>query len=325
MNSYSLIRSQVDNYIEDNGFHLSPSELYEPLDYIMSIGGKRLRPVTLLLAYQMFSNDYERALPAAYAVELFHNFSLIHDDIMDEAPLRRGQMTVHHKWDTNSAILSGDAMLIYSYRYLNQSCMADNAIDVHRVYGDTAIKVCEGQQMDVNFETQQNVVEEDYITMIYKKTGALIEGAMQIGAILASATTTDIELIGQFAKQIGISFQLQDDILDAYGTTAAVGKQIGGDIIQNKKTILYLRAMQDGNVSQRKELRSLFSNNEIDNASKIGQTMSIYNDLNIRQKSEKLRDTYHRAAFVSMERINVADDAKRPMIDFVDQLLQRSF
>ena len=193
MMQFSKIRSQIDIYISDNGFNFSPSELYEPLDYIMGIGGKRLRPVTLLLAHQMFSKNFEKALPAAYAVELFHNFSLIHDDIMDEAPLRRGNTTVHHKWDTSTAILSGDAMLIYSYQYLNQACSPESAIGIHRIFGDTAIKVCEGQQMDVNFETQSDVSQEEYITMIYKKTGALIEGAMQIGAKLAGADENNVQ------------------------------------------------------------------------------------------------------------------------------------
>lgn len=325
MMHFSKIKSLVDDYIANNGFDLSPTELYEPLNYIIGIGGKRLRPITLLLAHQMFSKNSRDSLPAAYAIELFHNFSLIHDDIMDEAPLRRGHTTVHHKWDTNTAILSGDAMLIYSYQYLNQACSSQNCIGVQKIFSDTAIKVCEGQQMDVNFETQASVSQEEYITMIYKKTGALIEGAMKIGATLAGAKDGDVELLGQFAKKIGISFQLQDDILDAYGDKAAVGKQIGGDIIQNKKTILYLLALQEANAAQRKDLVDMFSDASLTDATKISRTMKIFDDLNIRQLVEALRDKYHQAAFESINNIDVADSEKQPMIDFVDQLLQRSF
>ena len=322
---FSKIRSQVDEYIADHSFDLSPTELYEPLNYIMGIGGKRLRPITLLLAHQMFSIDLRGALPAAYAIELFHNFSLIHDDIMDEAPLRRGHTTVHHKWDTNTAILSGDAMLIYSFQFLNQACSADNAIVVHGIFGDTAIKVCEGQQMDVNFETHTLVSQDDYITMIYKKTGALIEGAMQIGARLAGAKEGDVRLIGQFAREIGISFQLQDDILDAFGEKASVGKQIGGDIIQNKKTILYLLAIKDANANQKRDLLEMFGDASIDDDFKVNMTMKIFNDLDVRRKAEALRDEYHRNAFESINSISVDDNAKQPMIDFVDQLLERKF
>jgi len=322
---FSKIKSQVDDYIAANRFDLSPSELYDPLNYIIGIGGKRLRPVSLLLAHQMFSNDIGHSLPAAYAIELFHNFSLIHDDIMDEAPLRRGHTTVHHKWDMNTAILSGDAMLIYSYQYLNRACSPNNCIDVHRIFSNTAIEVCEGQQMDVNFETQASVSQQDYITMIYKKTGALIEGAMQIGATLAGAQKEDVNLIGQFAKNIGISFQLQDDILDTYGERAAVGKRIGGDIIQNKKTILYLLALEAANEGQKKELVKMFSGTSLSNEHKVSRTMKIFDDLDIRQKAEALRDQYHRQAFISINGMGVEEVDRQPMIDFVDQLLIRDF
>ena len=325
MMNFPQIKSAIDSYILKNGFDSTPKELYLPLDYIIKIGGKRLRPISLLLANQMFDGDFESSLPAAYAVELFHNFSLIHDDIMDEAPLRRGNETVHTKWDTNTAILSGDAMLIYSYQYLNRSCHQHNGQLIHNIFGETAIKVCEGQQLDVNYETQYMVSLDEYISMIYKKTGALIEGAMRIGAALAGAQEKEIDLIGSFAKQIGISFQLQDDILDAYGEKANVGKQIGGDIIQNKKTILYLLAIKHGSASQQNKLDSLFTESELDKENKVSEVMTIFNNLGVKEKAESIRDEYHQAAFRSINRIQAPQPAKQPMIDFVDQLLVRSF
>jgi len=322
--SFDPIKSILETYFDQNGFDLDPIELYEPLDYIMNIGGKRLRPLTLLMVVEMFGGDIEQALPAAYAVELFHNFSLIHDDIMDDAPLRRGNTTVHEKWDTNTAILSGDAMLIYSYRYLNQACKNDNAIAINEIFSSTAIKVCEGQQMDVNFESIPSVDESEYIEMIYKKTGALIEGAMMIGATLAGASQKDVRLMGSFAKNIGISFQLQDDILDAFGKKASIGKRIGGDIIQNKKTILYILALRYASVEQKNELNRWFSEESLDDQEKIDTVMTIFRDLGVERHASIIRDEYHDAGFEFLNDIEVSDEGKEVLVSFVNSLLNRA-
>lgn len=325
MMSPEQIKPILEAYFDQNGFQQEPMELYEPLDYIMSLGGKRLRPLTLLMVAEMFDGDAKKALPAAYAIELFHNFSLIHDDVMDDASLRRGKTTVHEKWDLNTAILSGDAMLIYSYRYLNEACDGSNAMAVNRIFSDTAIKVCEGQQMDVNFESMSAVSQADYIDMIYKKTGALIEGAMMIGATLAGAASEHVTQIGQFAHDIGISFQLQDDILDAFGTSAAVGKRIGGDIIQNKKTILYILAMRNASASQKEGLSQLFSNDVLDDQEKIDQVMEIFRSLNVESDAAKIRDDYHQSALKVLDTIDISEERKADLKDFVNQLLKRKF
>lgn len=325
MKSPAQIKIILESYFEKNGFNQEPSELYQPLDYIMGIGGKRLRPLTLLMVVEMFGGDVQAALPAAYAIELFHNFSLIHDDVMDEAGLRRGHTTVHEKWDLNTAILSGDAMLIYSYRYLNEACSNSNAVMVNRIFSDTAIKVCEGQQMDVNFESLPSVEETDYIEMIYKKTGALIEGAMQIGGVLAGAPTESIDQIGQFAHDMGISFQLQDDILDAFGSSAAVGKRIGGDIIQNKKTILFILAMRHASDAQKANLTRLFSDNNLADQDKIDQVMEIFKALNVEALASEIRDRYHQSALDVLAHIDVDDHRKEDLKNFVNGLLNRQF
>ena len=325
MESPQQIKAILKEYFDQNSFLQQPSELYEPLDYIMGIGGKRLRPLTLLMITEMFGGDIKSALPAAYAIELFHNFSLIHDDVMDDAPLRRGFTTVHEKWDLNTAILSGDAMLIYSYRYLNEACDKDNATVVNKLFSDTAIKVCEGQQWDVNFETMSSVSQEAYIDMIYKKTGALIEGAMMIGATLAGASNTTVAEVGRFAHDIGISFQLQDDILDAYGASAAVGKRIGGDIIQNKKTILYILAMRQASDGQQAQLGQLFSDDKLEDQNKIDQVMAIFDDLNVESLASQIRDDYHRSALDTFDKIDIDPARKTDMLNFVNGLLDRKF
>jgi len=323
--SPTQIKTILEEYFGQNGFGLEPSELYEPLDYIINIGGKRLRPMTLLMIAEMFGGNVNDALPAAYAIELFHNFSLIHDDIMDDAPLRRGHTTVHEKWDTNTAILSGDAMLIYSYRFLNQACASSNAIAVNKIFSDTAIKVCEGQQMDVNFESMSIVEESDYIEMIYKKTGALIEGAMMIGATLAGASVSDVKEIGAFAKKVGISFQIQDDILDAFGKKAAVGKRIGGDIVQSKKTILYILAINGASTDQKATLSRLFSDDQIDEQSKIDQVIEIFRALDVERLAGNIRDTYHEEGLEILKRVDIREEKKSSLVSFVNDLLDRKF
>src|SRR5690606_3577698 len=255
--------------------HKTPPHLYEPVEYILSLGGKRVRPVLTLMICDFFDTDFEKAIHAALAVEMFHNFSLIHDDIMDEAPLRRGEKSVHEKWDLNTAILSGDAMLILAYRYF-ENYEPQMFQELAKLFGETALQVCEGQQYDMDFETREDVSLEEYIHMIDHKTAVLLGAAMGMGAIVAGASEMDKNNIYEFGRNLGIAFQLQDDYLDVFGNPETFGKQIGGDIIANKKTILYLLATQNGDQSQVEELEHLFSINPMDPTDKITTVKEIF-------------------------------------------------
>jgi len=237
------LQNSINQYISNKTYGASPVELYEPINYIMSLGGKRLRPCLLLMACDMFGGDVEQALAPALAIEVFHNFTLMHDDIMDKAPLRRGKPTVHEKWNANTAILSGDVMMVESNKLIMQ--VKDNILrPVLDVFNDTAVGVCEGQQIDMNFETRQDVQIDEYINMIRLKTAVLVGGALKMGALVGGADDAEGTLLYNFGEQLGIAFQLQDDILDVYGDPKKFGKQVGGDIISNKKTYLLIKALE---------------------------------------------------------------------------------
>lgn len=296
----------IQAYIEANPFDQEPSRLYEPLDYILSLGGKRIRPTLALLAADLLGTDPAEALPAAFAIELFHNFSLIHDDIMDQAPLRRGQPTVHHRYDTNTAILSGDAMLIYAYRAL-QGYPTATLATLTKHFTDTSILVCEGQQLDMDFETRDDVSIDAYIDMISKKTAVLIGESLRHGAIVAGADANTQSHLYQFGKNIGIAFQIQDDILDAYGNTFKVGKQKGGDILQGKKTYLYLKARDLSNPAQRQELDSCFFATDIEDSQKIDTVMQHFDTLHVRVYAEEVMNAYRDLAFSHLDALDGVD------------------
>ena len=249
MRSLSQLQELFQKYISDNQFSDTPTELYDPVNYILSLGGKRLRPILLLMAYNLFKTDVEKALPAAFSVEVFHNFSLMHDDIMDKAPLRRGKPAVHIKYNESTGILSGDVMLIYAFKYLMKLEDQNSLLEIIKLFNQIAIDVCEGQQFDMNFENRTEVTIDEYINMIGLKTAALLAGAMKMGALIAGASDKDAQLLYDFGKNVGIAFQLQDDILDTFGDPEKFGKKVGGDIAQNKKTYLALRAMELANAS----------------------------------------------------------------------------
>ena len=263
------LQETFQKYLKENIFNQTPQELYQPVNYILKLGGKRLRPVILLMSYNLFKETVEKALPAAFAIEIFHNFSLLHDDIMDEAPLRRGQPTVHIKYDVNTGILSGDVMLIYAYQYILQLEDQSNIPALMRIFNKVAIEVCEGQQYDMNFETSQEVKIVDYLKMIELKTSVLLAGAMKMGAVIAGAPEKDANHLYEFGKNIGIAFQLQDDILDTFGDPEKFGKKVGGDIAQNKKTYLLLKAMELAKGSRKQALSDLITQNYIEEATKI--------------------------------------------------------
>ncbi len=269
----------IKETILNNKFNHRPENLYEPINYILNIGGKYIRPVLAIEAFELFSNEIERIKKPAIALEWFHNFTLIHDDIMDNASLRRGNKTVHTKWDTNTAILSGDALMIKSYELFEdlEPIIYKKCV---KLFTQSAIKVCEGQQYDVDFETKNDVTIENYIEMITLKTAVLIATSLKLGAIIASASDDDIENLYQFGKNLGIAFQIQDDYLDVYGDIEKVGKRHAGDIYENKKTILYLKALEVANNDQRDILHSLYNSNSQEK-DKVETVISIFEDLKI--------------------------------------------
>jgi len=321
MQTLSQLTDQFLNYLKNNPFRKEPVELYEPIDYIMGLGGKRLRPILVLMSYQLFKDDLEKIMPAAMAVEVFHNFSLVHDDIMDEAPLRRGKATVHTKYDVSTGILSGDVMLILVYKYLMMLKGNEHLIEIMDVFNQVAIDVCEGQQMDMNFETQDDVQIEDYIKMISLKTAALIAGALELGALGAGTSQKNIKHISEFGKNIGIAFQLQDDILDTFGDPEKFGKKVGGDIAQNKKTYLWLKSLQLATPAIKEELITQLKNT--DEIFKIEKVKSIYRELNIREISEELKVEYQKKAFEHLDAIEVEDSKKFLLRNLAIQLLAR--
>lgn len=311
------------DYLKGNAFQAQPTELYEPIDYILNLGGKRMRPVMLLMAYHLFKEDYQQALPAAYTVEIFHNFSLVHDDIMDAAPLRRGKATVHHKWDVNTGILSGDAMLVYAYEYLLKLENSKHLAALLRTFNKAAIEVCEGQQYDINFETREDVSIEEYLHMIELKTSVLLAAGMKMGAIIADADEHTQEHVYQFGRNVGIAFQLQDDYLDSFGDPEKFGKKVGGDIVQNKKTYLILKALEIGDADSRTRLQEYMNTPTTDETTKINAVKAILENLGIPKLTFDLKNKYQAIAFEHLAAIDVAVERKQPLIDIANALLIR--
>jgi geranylgeranyl diphosphate synthase type II len=300
-----------------------PVQLYEPLSYIVSLGGKRLRPILTLMSCEFFGSNFEKAMDAALAVELFHNFSLIHDDIMDNAPLRRGEVTVHEKWDVNTAILSGDAMLILAYRFF-ENYKSSLFRELAKLFSKTALQVCEGQQYDVDFETRDDVSLPEYIKMIDYKTAVLVGASMKMGAIVAEASESCQENIYKFGRNLGIAFQLQDDYLDAFGNPKNFGKQLGGDIITNKKTILYLLAMEKGTATQINELSGLYSIQPEDPKDKIKNVMEIFETTGAAQLTRNEIERYTQKANDVLDQIAISPKDKQSLRDFGNQLMKRT-
>ena len=300
-----------------------PVQLYEPLSYIVSLGGKRLRPILTLMSCEFFGSHFEKAMDAALAVELFHNFSLIHDDIMDDAPLRRGEVTVHEKWDVNTAILSGDAMLILAYQFF-ENYKSSLFQELAKLFSKTALQVCEGQQYDVDFETRDDVSLSEYIKMIDYKTAVLVGASMKMGAIVAEASDSCQENIYTFGRNLGIAFQLQDDYLDAFGNPKNFGKQLGGDIITNKKTILYLLAMEKGTATQINELSGLYSIQPENPADKIKNVMEIFEATGAAQLTRNEIERYTQKANDVLDQIAISPKDKQSLRDFGNQLMKRT-
>lgn len=322
MHSVEFYRNEFLSHLEKKKVQKEPKNLFEPINYILDLGGKRLRPVLTLLSADLFGGDYKKALNAALAVEVFHNFSLIHDDIMDDAPLRRGRTTVHEKWDLNTGILSGDAMLILSYQLFERY---DSTIfkSLLELFSKTAMEVCEGQQYDIDFETRDDVTIPEYLKMIEYKTAVLVAAAMKMGAIVAGASAENQDLIYGFGRNLGIAFQLQDDYLDAFGDPKTFGKQVGGDIIENKKTFLYLKSLEMGNKEEQKQLLDLFSIQPKSPASKIDAIKKIFIESGAVEATKNEIQKYTDAAFKALNTIEASEEAKALLVAFGKNLMNR--
>lgn len=310
----------IENAIYKIEYPAHPARLYEPIRYIMSLGGKRIRPALVLMAADLFDTDIEQAIPAALAIETFHNFTLIHDDIMDNAPLRRGQQSVHEKWGVNNAILSGDVMMVESNKHL--SMLASNVLkDALDTFNSTAQGVCEGQQLDMEFEEREVVGIAEYINMIRLKTAVLLGGAMKLGAQVAGASPEDAAQLYEFGENIGIAFQLQDDILDVYGDPEKFGKQVGGDIIANKKTMLLLKLKELAEPADLLEMEQQSSNTDFDD--KIANMTILYNKYDIRGLASQEMRNYSDKAFQALSALAVPEERKKELILLSNQLMNR--
>ncbi len=309
-------------YLQSKSWVREPKNLYEPIDYILQLGGKRIRPVLTLMSCDIFSGEYKEALPASLAIEVFHNFTLVHDDIMDDAPLRRGKKTVHEKWNLNTGILSGDAMLILAYQYF-ENYEPTVFQKLAKLFGKTALEVCDGQQLDVDFETKNNVTIPEYIEMIRLKTSVLVAAALKMGAIVSRTNEENANLIYNFGLNLGIAFQLQDDYLDTFGNPETFGKRVGGDIIENKKTYLYLKALELSNVENKEELQFLYSQKLEDNSIKINKVKHIFKTNNIPQLIQEQIKIYTEKSFTTLKSLNVSEENKTKLKNFGLMLMQR--
>ena len=319
MKSIPELSALISDELERLKYPKTPSSLYEPIDYILALGGKRMRPILVLMAYQLFDKNVEKAISPALAIEVFHNFTLLHDDIMDNAPLRRGQQTVHKRWNNNVAILSGDTMLVQAYQLITE---VDEKIvkQVLAVFSKAAIKVCEGQQWDMDFETQLDVSINDYIKMIEYKTAVLLGAALQIGGITSGASEEEQKYLYAFGRDLGIAFQLKDDLLDAFGDAETFGKQVGGDIMANKKTYLYLKALALADGTQRQNLEQYFSTNDTSQL-KVDAVKTIFSNLEIPELTTNLIREYHARAMENLAAID--SENKEPLLAFSALLMDR--
>lgn len=322
MHSIYQYQQYISDYLLSEYETKEPQNLYNPIHYILGLGGKRMRPVLTLMSAEVFDTDYKKALPAALAVEVFHNFSLVHDDIMDDAPLRRGNETVHEKWNINTAILSGDAMLILAYQYF-EKYNTDVFRSLAQLFSKTALEVCEGQQYDVDFETREDVTIPEYLKMIEYKTAVLVGAAMKMGAIVAETSQENADLIYDFGLNLGLAFQLQDDYLDAFGNPETFGKQVGGDIIENKKTYLFLKAMEFSNANQKEQLLHLFSIHPNDNVDKIATVKDIFNTTGAATATQQAIQDYTLKAFATLQKISIDNEKKELLKSFGENLMGR--
>ena len=314
--------NKVNDFIGRLSYDRRPASLYEPIEYVLSLGGKRIRPVLMLLTYNLYRENPENILMQAVALETYHNYTLLHDDLMDNADMRRGHDTVHKKWSANTAILSGDSMLVLAYQRMQQ-CDARHLQAVLDVFTETALEIGEGQEYDMAFETRNDVAEDEYIEMIRLKTSVLLACAMQIGAILADAPEEDVRNLYKFGEQLGLAFQLQDDLLDVYGDPAVFGKAVGGDIVSNKKTYMLINAMNRANPEQRQELMRWIEAKTFDRTEKVRAVTELYDQIGIRQLCEQKINYYFDECRKYLAKVNVSDERKQQLLDYTDEMMKR--
>ncbi|TAH41805.1 MAG: polyprenyl synthetase family protein [Bacteroidetes bacterium] len=322
MHSPKYFQELIDEEIAALSFQSKPAELYEPIRYMMSLGGKRIRPSLVLMSNELFGADPQKIIKVALGVEVFHNFTLMHDDIMDRAPLRRNKSTVHTKWDANTAILSGDTMFVKSCQ-LMMSIDSGFSAEVLSLFFKTAIEVCEGQQLDMNFESREDVSIQEYIEMISLKTAVLLGCSLQLGAILADAEPEDARRMYAFGKNLGIAFQLHDDILDLYGDAEKFGKQVGGDVLSNKKTILLLLALSHKNKNKVDELKEWINKPVANPEKKISAVREIFEHLGIRKQAEEEMEKYFQIALNDFQNVKVEDARKETLMNLAESLMIR--
>lgn len=322
MKTAEQLLSEINGYIDNLPYDRKPMSLYEPIRYVLSIGGKRIRPVLMLLAYNLYKDDPERIFPSACALETYHNYTLLHDDLMDCAPMRRGHQTVHEKWDANTAILSGDTMLVMAYERMMQ-CNSEVLPEVIQLFTETALEICEGQQYDVEFEMRDDVTEEEYIEMIRLKTSVLLACALKMGAIQAGASAEDAENLYRFGEQMGLAFQLQDDYLDVYGDSATFGKRIGGDIVSNKKTYMLINAYNKANRAQRAELDSWILRKDFNEEEKITAVTRLYNEIGIDQMALDKIAYYFEQSKKYLAAVQVPEERKAELQAYSAKMMHR--
>lgn len=314
--------SMVNEFLANLPYDRKPYSLYEPVKYVLSLGGKRIRPVLMLLGYNIFKEDPEKILMNAIALETYHNYTLLHDDLMDNADLRRGHMTVHRRWDANTAILSGDSMLVLAYQRMAQ-CRRDKLADVLNLFTETALEIGEGQQYDMDFESRTDVSEDEYIEMIRLKTSVLLACALNTGAMLADADSHDADMLYRFGEQIGLAFQLQDDFLDVYGDTKVFGKAIGGDIVSNKKTYMLINAFLRADAAQRATLTRWVEAKDFDEQEKIAEVTRIYNEIGIDKLALDKIEHYFSEGLRSLDAVNIDAARKQQLVAYVNKLMKR--
>lgn len=315
---------QVNAFLEALPYERTPKSLYEPIRYVLSMGGKRIRPVLMLLGYNLYKEDTDKILMNAIALETYHNYTLLHDDLMDQADLRRGHETVHKKWDANTAILSGDSMLVLAYERMAQ-CDSRHLADVLRLFTTTALEIGEGQQYDMEFETRDDVREGEYIEMIRLKTSVLLACALKIGAILADASAEDADNLYKFGEQIGLAFQLQDDYLDVYGDSKVFGKKIGGDITSNKKTFMLINAFSHANEAQRQELEKWVNAKSFDREEKIAAVTRLYNEIGIDKMAQAKIAYYFEQSKKYLDAVQVPAERKEELQKYAQRMMKRKY
>lgn len=322
MYSSAEILKSVNAYLANLKYERKSKGLYEPIEYVLSMGGKRVRPVLMLLSYNMYKDNPETILSSACALETYHNYTLLHDDLMDNAEIRRGHETVHKKWDANTAILSGDSMLVLAYERMAQ-CPKEKLPEVLSLFTETALEIGEGQQYDMDFENRTDVKEAEYIEMIRLKTSVLLACAVKMGAILADASAEDAENLYKFGEQIGLAFQLQDDFLDVYGDPAVFGKAIGGDITSNKKTFMLINAFNHATAEQKAELSKWIAATDFDANEKIAAVTRIYNEIGIDRMAKEKIEFYFEESKRYLERVNLPEERKRELVSYTNDMMKR--